>query len=218
MMEWPIMLGRSRSQPTSGSWNQWKTEIAGDCQERCIYCAIHEGSFGGLRNFHVEHFRPKSLFKDLENDIGNLYLACSICNILKGDDWPNEPHVSCAVDAYPDPRHVDYNTVIELSDATSEISAKNRSAAYLIERLVLNRGQLIRQRRLAGLFAYLDEIAEWAKGVFEREEDPEVLASLGLLFADVMKWTVAIPRTRPYGPGDVVRSKPKQRVARKRRK
>src|SRR5690349_11271873 len=102
-MKWPILTGVTRAQPPSGRWHDWKEVISEDCDEKCIYCAIHEGRFGGLRNFHVEHYRPKDRFPRLENTITNLYLACAVCNVLKCDDWPQEPRGDHSVPAYPDP-------------------------------------------------------------------------------------------------------------------
>lgn len=46
--------------------------------------------------FHIDHFVPKSLDKERENDYYNLVLACPKCNLSKSDKWPtkdkNRPH------------------------------------------------------------------------------------------------------------------------------
>ena len=90
-MRWPNVVGKSRTQPNKGEWHDWKQEIADHCHGRCIYCAISEARFGGVRNFHIEHYRPKKKFPQFENDIKNLYSAGAICNVLKCDmiGWLN---------------------------------------------------------------------------------------------------------------------------------
>ena len=104
-MKWIRICNAERSQPSSGSYREWKPQIARDCSHQCVYCAIIEARFGGIRNFHVEHYRPKSRaeFASLENVITNLYYACAICNGFKGADWPATPKSDHSVPAYPDP-------------------------------------------------------------------------------------------------------------------
>ncbi len=52
----------------------------------CGYC----GKNGKLmrEKFHIDHFVPRSLDKERENDYYNLVLACSKCNLSKSDKWP----------------------------------------------------------------------------------------------------------------------------------
>ena len=56
-------------QPTKGKYSDWKEILAEEGFNQCVYCAIPDACFGGIRNFHVEHYRPKSKFKKLENNI-----------------------------------------------------------------------------------------------------------------------------------------------------
>ncbi len=53
---------------------------------KCCYCEQRIPDEGHLKA--VEHFRPKSIFKDLKNDWENLLLACSQCNGKKSDKFP----------------------------------------------------------------------------------------------------------------------------------
>lgn len=54
----------------------------------CGYC----GKNGKImhQKFHIDHFVPKSLDSDRENDYYNLVLACPKCNLSKSDKWPTE--------------------------------------------------------------------------------------------------------------------------------
>src|SRR5947207_2527252 len=108
-MRW-TQVDRTRAAfPTRGSYKTWKPIIRVHCYYQCVYCAISEASFGGERNFHVDHHRPQKKFKKLRNDPKNLLYTCCVCNCFKGDDWPAEPTHDHSLEAYPDPAAYDYN-------------------------------------------------------------------------------------------------------------
>src|SRR6266508_6339823 len=138
-------------QPSRGTYkdDDWKSQIAEECFHQCVYCSINEPRFGGIRNFHVEHYRPKSIarFKHLENDIRNLFLACSICNCFKQADWPNDPNKRLNIPCYPDPSTVDYSTIISMNVNNYKLRGEKLASRYVIERLFLNRPQLLLERR-----------------------------------------------------------------------
>ena len=204
-MQWPNLVGKSRIQPVTGRWHQWKQEIANHCGGQCVYCAISEGRFGGIRNFHVEHFRPKVKFPALENDIRNLYLACAICNVLKCDDWPAEPAADHSLTAYPDPSVADYNMLFTVSPATYELGSFTVAGKYVIERILLNRAQLVLERRLAATLRRLDEFEAW------------VNTSLNDMTSEEMKATVAVLLKISTVKTDALRARPYQDLDTKRR-
>jgi 5-methylcytosine-specific restriction endonuclease McrA len=102
-MNWRRIPKEKTVQPKKGRYSDWKEILAEEGFNQCVYCAIPDACFGGIRNFHVEHYRPKSKFEKLENDIKNLFYACAICNTFKGDDWPGEPEKDFFAPCYPDP-------------------------------------------------------------------------------------------------------------------
>jgi hypothetical protein len=148
----------SRRQPLSGTYSEWKPQIAVACFNQCVYCAISESSYGGLDNFHVEHYRPKSKFDELELKIENLYLACAICNRFKSDDWPNEPKEDHSCVGYPDPALCDYNNLFAIDPDKFTLAGAHVASRYVIERLYLNRPQLIRERRMINYLYRLDKL------------------------------------------------------------
>jgi len=154
-----------RVQPRSGTYKEWKQLIADDCGEQCVYCAIHESLYGGLDNFHVEHYRPRSnrRFRHLENVIVNLFLACAICNRFKGNDWPNDPLQNHTRIAYPDPSRCDYNALFLVEPKNFTISGSYVASAYVVYRLYLNRPQLVLERRNAAA----EERIEKMHGLFD---------------------------------------------------
>jgi len=214
LVRWPVIVRKGRSQPPTGRWHEWKEIIAGHCEGQCIYCAIHESRFGGIRNFHVEHFRPKSneAFAHLEDDINNLYLACAICNVLKSDDWPGEPAADHSAPAYPDPFITDYNSLFAISASTREVYSPTVAGSYLIERLILNRPQLLLERRFEAMLLFQEEFEDWIESCLDqitRAEQEETMATL----LEVSRSARKAIKSRPYRDSDTKRltSKAKKR-------
>lgn len=143
-MTWYLITKDATKQPSEGIYSDWKQQIAEECFFQCVYCAIHESQFGGTVNYHIDHFRPFSKFNDLKNDITNLFYCCPICNRFKSNDWPGEPDLNSV--SYPNPCCTDYNDLFKI-DKTYNLKGLYVSANYIIQRLFLNRAQLIFERR-----------------------------------------------------------------------
>lgn len=186
------------TQPKTGTYSDWKPQISSECYNQCVYCTIHENKWGGLDNYHVEHFRPKSLsaFKHLENDICNLFLACPVCNRFKSDDWPADPDLS--VPSYPDPSVTDYSNIFYPNNTSFTISGSCISANYVIERLFLNRPQLIYERRETLLkekeVALFNEVVELASKI----NDKELMTKVFTIIAEIRNHLAARENIRPY--------------------
>lgn len=204
-MKWRRIDKSSTPQPPSGTYSDWKPILAKEAHNQCVYCCISDAHFGGIRNFHVEHYRPKKKFPKLELVIGNLFYSCSICNVFKGDDWPNEPKPA-AFDYihYPDPSITDYAELFKVDLDTARIGGESLTARYLIEKLHLNRAQMLRNRKLLLLADQLrvlkTRLTEAAK-VAELEECRQVADMLGQI-ADLFHnlWTAS-----PYEAGETQR-------------
>jgi hypothetical protein len=145
-MNWKLVCKDKTKQPKTGTYSDWKELIAEECFYQCVYCSIHEAQFGGIDHYHIDHFRPKSReeFKELENSILNLFYACPICNRFKSNDWPGEPNEEQP--CYLDPSEVNYSDLFSV-EGTFLLKGKNVAARYIIERLFLNRAQLVMERR-----------------------------------------------------------------------
>ena len=147
-MNWKRIKKELSQQPDKGTYPDWKEQIAEECYFQCIYCAINEAQFGGIDHFHIEHYRPKSIekFKKYENDIKNLYYSCPICNRFKSNDWPNDSDDLNKV-CYPDPSTHNYSDLFDVNTDSYKLLGKYTSTVYMVERLFLNRAQLIYERR-----------------------------------------------------------------------
>lgn len=71
---------------TYTNYRSYKKYLRSDFKGRCGYTDCPDTWFGGPKCFHIDHFKPKSKFKHLENDYNNLVYSCSYVNILKTDD------------------------------------------------------------------------------------------------------------------------------------
>jgi len=198
-MQWRLVDKTSTAQPSSGKYRDWKNLLREEAQRQCVYCAISEARFGGYRNFHVEHYRPQKFFRDLANDIRNLFYCCAICNGFKGADWPNEPLEDMSIAAYPDPSLCDYSTFLFVREDYLASSDK-LAGAYVVERLYLNRPQLLMARELAALRSSLEDLTGRALELLDGRQ-PELLG----LVKEAVALVTKLGDISPYEPGDIER-------------
>jgi len=168
-MNWK-KIDRDKRVQQQGKYPDWKQQISDDCYNQCVYCSIHENPWGGIDHFHIEHFRPKSKFKGLEHIITNLYHACPICNRFKLDDWPSQPDDLEKI-CYPDPSDHDYSDLFDLELNSYSISGKYIASVYLINRLYLNRPQLVYERREQILKIKAEELIEEARDLIVKSDE-----------------------------------------------
>lgn len=205
-MNWRLVIKDPNKQPTRGTYSDWKEQIAEECYYQCVYCSIHEGQFGGINNYHLDHFRPKSLYRDLENNILNIFYACPICNRFKKDDWPAEPDLN--VISYPDPSIIDYSSLFNLR-SDFQIEGKNNAANYLVIRLFLNRAQLIMERREEAVIRHVTDLISQISDLIERIGDWDLSdALIALKEVDKVKTAIMIlyedrRKIRPYKLKDI---------------
>lgn len=205
-MKWHRIDKTATVQPDKGGYADWKPILAEEAQNQCVYCCISDAHFGGIRNFHVEHFRPKKKFPALELIIANLFYACSICNVFKGDDWPDEPGKNTFdYPHYPDPSITNYAELFDVDQNTAQIKGANVTARYLIEKLNLNRAQILRNRKLILLADQLkilqDQLNDAAQITAELDECRQVAGLLSQI-ADLFRnlWMAT-----PYDAAEVRR-------------
>lgn len=207
-MNWRLILKNKKTQPTTGEYNDWKQQIANECFNQCVYCSIHEQQFGGIDHYHIDHYRPKSRaeFEALKNDILNLFYSCPICNRFKHDDWPGEP-TSLDIVCYPDPSATDYATLFDLNPGTYLISGRYTASTYLIERLYLNRPQLVYERREMVLkereSALTSEITSLAQNI----NDNDTLKTVLNLTNAIRQHLAKREKIRPYSLQEIRKPK-----------
>ena len=202
-----------RAQPANGKYSDWKTGIANDCFQQCVYCAISESAYGGIDNFHIDHLKPRSRFQDLEHIITNLFLACAICNRFKSDDWPADHSTDHSHPSYPDPSAYDYNDLFEIDLNTYAVSGQFPATKYLTEKLYLNRPQLLLERRSSFLNERLGKLEESIPPLLTLLKDVdfaeanELLRRLLIGMVELNKLKREADTARPYEREDVRRPK-----------
>jgi hypothetical protein len=144
-MNWKKIDNATRVQNV-GEFKSWKQQVSNDCFNQCVYCSIHENPWGGIDHYHIDHFRPQSKFPHLKHIITNLYHSCPVCNRFKSDDWPSEPD-DLEKPCYPDPSVHNYCDLFHLNTENYNLSGLYVSTKYVVNRLFLNRPQLVYERR-----------------------------------------------------------------------
>lgn len=195
-MQW-VKIDRLIRVQNQGVYTDWKQQISDDCSKQCVYCSINEGLWGGIDHYHIDHFRPKSKFGHLENTITNLYHACPICNRFKSDDWPDEPN-DLNLKCYPDPSDHDYKDLFELDTKNYLLVGRYTSSAYLVNRLYLNRPQLVYERREHLLKIKAEALVSEAKKLLELSEDITLIKKLSLLLSDLIQHLQTRSNIPPY--------------------
>lgn len=198
-MNWRQIERGLRVQPTNGTYTDWKEQIANDCFKQCVYCAINEAPWGGIDHYHIDHFRPKSIeeFKALLNIITNLYYCCPICNRFKQDDWPNEPDDLDQI-CYPDPSDNDYNTLFSMDRGNYTLTGLYVASKYLVNRLYLNRPQLVYERREFALKTKAESLIKATKGLLEQTNDLELVKKASFLIIEMHNHLIKRDKIRPY--------------------
>lgn len=204
-MNW-FVVPRLRPRPKVGKYSDWKAQIAANCQHQCVYCTISEGEYGGIDNFHVEHFRPKALFKKLENEIDNLFVACAICNRFKSDEWPGEPHRHGATPTFLDPAVANYHDHIELHGHSYFLKGKTQAGSYIVEQLYLNRSQLLTSRRYRVILAQLEATRQFFEGELDRvvaagADGRALVKEMAEILLNITRLQGQIAQGRPYAAG-----------------
>lgn len=69
------------------NYRSYKDYLREDFYNCCGYCDDNDMWSGGKRAYHIDHFAPKSLFSELENEYSNLIYSCPFCNGAKSNDW-----------------------------------------------------------------------------------------------------------------------------------
>ena len=131
---------------------------------KCCYCELHIADSGSGKQ--VEHFRPRSQFKDLCYDWSNLLLACADCNYAKLDKFPvaadGEPLLLNPSDPTLDPEdHIEFvvretQTACELPLGLARPRGGSPRGSKSIQVLKLSSWHHIKRRRET-----LDKLRSW---------------------------------------------------------
>ena len=136
-------------------YRAYKSYLREDFNRRCGYCDDRDIICGGIRGFHIDHFRPRKHFPHLENDYTNLVYACPYCNGGKSDDWPSgtEAHSVLGGKGYIDPCEMDFDNHFERHN-DGKIRPKTDVGNYMFAKLKLG----LRRHELAWKYERLEKL------------------------------------------------------------
>lgn len=151
----PVFRRRTEPPAFRRDCRVYRSEVREDFRECCAYCLFPELLAGGMENFELDHFFPKSRAEasDREvNDFYNLYYSCHVCNHQKGAQWPTSGGLVSGC-RYIDPCRDDFCDHFH-AQTDGHWKPITAAADWTTERLLLNRGHLVQIRAL------LNQIAE----------------------------------------------------------
>ncbi|MCY4306125.1 MAG: HNH endonuclease [Aestuariivita sp.] len=79
-------IPQRRNVPSRPHYTDYRDDLRTDFNGRCGYCDDSDFHCDPIC-FHIDHFAPKSRFKALETEYGNLVYACRFCNVRKSSHW-----------------------------------------------------------------------------------------------------------------------------------
>ena len=131
------------------TYSRFRPYIRADFEKCCAHCYLHEDWAGGEGVFEIDHFRPVSLFPELNCTYENLYWSCRTCNGRKGKSshWPSDDEMLEGigfVDLCSDDWESQYKLLLDGS-----LIGLTKNAKYTIKTIRLNRPFLIRLRKWA---------------------------------------------------------------------
>lgn len=91
-------------------YGNYKDDLVRDFHHCCGYCDDSDLYIGGKRFYQIDHFAPKSLFAELENEYSNLVYSCPFCNRAKSNKWLGTTSTENIVDnkGFINPHDPDY--------------------------------------------------------------------------------------------------------------
>ena len=137
------------------NYRDYKKYLRSDFHRRCGYCNDLDTLCGGMRGFHIDHFCPQTVARDLVNDYNNLVYACPYCNVAKSNDWPTG-RPDCSVinnSGYVDPCDLAFDDHLERYD-NGRIRPKTELGRYMFQELKLG----LRRHQLAWAYEQLEEL------------------------------------------------------------
>jgi hypothetical protein len=120
------------------------------------------------RSWQVDHFRPRSMFPDLEHAWTNLLPACAICNNLRRRRWPDgglldpcgEDRVTERLQQWFDAEVDDLNVFFQATDAEDAAAANTADELQHVHGRHEDDGRRLRQRIHAQYSRVTDRIVD----------------------------------------------------------
>ncbi len=148
---------RTLTPPSYNDYRKYKPYLKAEFANHCVYCRAHDLD-QDTSSFHVEHYRPKSLFPELESRYTNLFYSCASCNRFKKNYWSDSPSKQV-------PNPCDTNMSEHLVFDSHFIKSRSSMGLLAVELLRLNNDEALRYREAQRhlLFVLVESAVQYRK-------------------------------------------------------
>ncbi|MDV0444365.1 HNH endonuclease [Methanorbis rubei] len=125
------VICRRTNIPHRRNYKYYEDDLREDFHNMCGYCGKSREI--SSRDFHIDHFVPKSQAPERETDYNNLVYCCCVCNWKKSDKWPTgDPSIPHNGDVgFSDPASDEFDTHLMRDEETGEICPKTDVGSYI---------------------------------------------------------------------------------------
>jgi len=110
-------------------YQSFRQPLKHDFNQRCGYCDDPDTHYGQEVDYHIDHFKPKSKFPNLETEYSNLIYSCPYCNRAKSNTWQDR-------NGFIDPCDNKYNDHLKRNNK-GQIKPKTPRGEYIVKNLKL---------------------------------------------------------------------------------
>lgn len=168
---------RSQVPPLFSDYRRYKPFLQKEFSNKCVYCRKAD-SLEDKGGFHVEHYRPKNQFPDLEVKYANLFYSCAACNRYKGTYWSDNPSRQIT-----NPCDDVMSHHLKFEEAT--ITSQSEKGSHTIEMLQLNNQNSLQYRvRVRGLIVRFLKLLDVVDPTPRRNEVLETVDLLAMIIGE----------------------------------
>jgi len=115
------------------------------CFRKCVYCESHVSHVGYV---HIEHYKPKSKYRELCFEWDNLLLGCAVCNgkQYKGDKFPLNREGGPFINPCKEDPDDFFEFEFDKNTGTANVIPQNIRGITTEKEIGLNRPDLVRHR------------------------------------------------------------------------
>lgn len=125
------------------NYSDYKPSLRIEFAKTCVYCRTPD-NLSEKNYYAVEHYKPKSIFPQLETEYTNLYYSCGHCNSKKGEFWPTDNELRLGI-FIPNPcDHVMFQHLRTLTNCI--VAHHSHAGEWTIDLLDLNSPKKIQKR------------------------------------------------------------------------
>lgn len=131
----------------------YREELREDFWFSCAYCSIAESEAAGI-GFQIDHYLPRRYHPELSSTYSNLMWSCQPCNGNKSAS-PTDDELAHGLEVLRPDKHI-FRDHIHCEGAT--VVGRTRAGEWTVRLLSLNRGPLLKPRRIRERLGYARDL------------------------------------------------------------